>query len=78
MRGEVINLLVYLFPLPFQLQYPDARIMQINLTGFLDGKNAREFMAELWTLLISAEDSADGIPAAILEQKKDELKKRMV
>lgn len=52
--------------------------MQINLTGFLDGKNAREFMAELWTLLISAEDSTDGIPAAILEQKKDELKKRMV
>lgn len=60
------------------LQYPDARMMQINLTGFLNGKNAREFMAELWTLLISAEDSTDGIPAAILEQKKDEIKKRMV
>lgn len=53
-------------------------MMQINLTGFLNGKNAREFMAELWTLLISAEDSTDGIPAAILEQKKDEIKKRMV
>lgn len=52
--------------------------MQINLTGFLDGKNAREFMSELWSLLISAEDSTDGIPALILEQKKDELKKRMV
>ncbi|KAF8794026.1 Serine/arginine repetitive matrix protein 1 like protein [Argiope bruennichi] len=57
-------------------KYPDARMMQINLTGFLTGKYAREFMAELWALLISAEDSADGIPAAILEQKKDEIKKR--
>ncbi|PRD20558.1 UNVERIFIED_CONTAM: Srrm1 [Trichonephila clavipes] len=58
-------------------KYPDARMMQINLTGFLTGKYAREFMAELWSLLISAEDSSDGIPSAILEQKKDEIKKRM-
>lgn len=51
--------------------------MQINLTGFLNGKNARSFMAELWTLLISAQEN-DGIPESLLQKKKEEIKKRMV
>ena len=34
---------------------PDPRKMQINLTGFLNGKNARLFMGELWTHLNSAQ-----------------------
>ena len=34
---------------------PDPRKMQINLTGFLNGKNARIFMGELWALLNSAQ-----------------------
>ena len=29
--------------------------MQINITGFLQQKNAHEFMKELWTLLVSAQ-----------------------
>ncbi|KAJ1495523.1 PWI domain-containing protein [Baffinella frigidus] len=33
---------------------PDPRLMQINLTGFLE-RNAGAFMAELWKLLISAQ-----------------------
>eukprot|EP00094_Tigriopus_californicus_P000021 TCALIF_00021-PA protein Name:"Similar to SRRM1 Serine/arginine repetitive matrix protein 1 (Gallus gallus)" AED:0.08 eAED:0.08 QI:515/0.4/0.5/1/1/1/6/93/633 len=54
----------------------DPRKMQINLTGFLNGKNARIFMGELWTLLDSAQKSDSGIPQQILDQKKEELKKR--
>ena len=60
------------------LQYPDPRKMQINLTGFLNGKNARQFMGELWDLLVSAQDNDTGIPEAFLQQKKDQIKKRLV
>lgn len=52
--------------------------MQINLTGFLDGKNARLFMGELWELLLSAQASENGIPESFTQQKKEEIKKRMV
>lgn len=52
--------------------------MQINLTGFLNGKNAREFMKDLWPLLLSAQENIAGIPSAFLEQKKEEIKLRQV
>ena len=52
--------------------------MQINLTGFLNGKNARIFMSELWDLLLSAQDSSSGIPEVFMAQKKEEIKKRQV
>lgn len=52
--------------------------MQINLTGFLNAKNAREFMGQLWVLLLSAQDSVGGIPDEFVEQKKEEIKKRQV
>lgn len=52
--------------------------MQINLTGFLNGKNARLFMTDLWDLLLNAQDSATGIPDQMIELKKEEIKKRMV
>lgn len=52
--------------------------MQINLTGFLNGKNARIFMTDLWDLLLSAQESATGIPDQLIELKKEEIKKRMV
>lgn len=52
--------------------------MQLNLTGFLNGKNAREFMGELWALLVSAQNSPDGIPAELIENKKEEIKQRQV
>lgn len=67
----------FFFP-PFVSQFPDPKKMQINLTGFLNGKNARLFMQELWDLLLSAQDSVTGIPTQFLEQKKEEIKKRMV
>lgn len=53
-------------------------MMQINLTGFLNGKNAREFMRDLWPLLLSAQENIAGIPSAFLEQKKEEIKQRQV
>lgn len=52
--------------------------MQINLTGFLNGRNARAFMTDLWALLLSAQESPTGIPESLLQKKKDEIKKRMV
>ena len=39
---------------------PDPRKMQINLTGFVNGKNARIFMGELWALLASAQATESG------------------
>merc|ERR1719419_165040 len=55
---------------------PDPRKMQINLTGFLNGKNARLFMGELWTHLDSAQSSEAGIPLGMIEKKADEIKNR--
>lgn len=52
--------------------------MQINITGFLQSKNAREFMKELWTLLVSAQENIGGIPSSLLEKKKEEIKQRKV
>ncbi len=55
---------------------PDPRKMQINLTGFLNGKNARVFMGELWAMLDSAQKNESGIPQQLLDEKKEELKSR--
>ena len=52
--------------------------MQINITGFLNGKNARVFMKELWELLLSAQTNIGGIPSAFLEEKKEEIRQRKV
>lgn len=56
---------------------PDPKAMQLNLTGFLE-KDAGKFMEELWNLLISAHESLNGIPAIFLEQKKQEIREKMV
>lgn len=63
---------------PVYLQFPSGRDMQINLTGFLNAKNARMFLEELWALLLSAQDNIGGIPARFMEQKKEEIKRRQV
>lgn len=57
-------------------KYPCPKKMQINMTGFLNGKNARVFMDELWALLLSAQESETGIPADFILQKKEEILKR--
>ena len=50
----------------------DPKIMQIKLTGFLESKT-EEFMIQLWTLLIDAQNSIGGIPKEFLERKKKEI-----
>uniref|UniRef100_A0A0K8SVD8 Serine/arginine repetitive matrix protein 1 n=1 Tax=Lygus hesperus TaxID=30085 RepID=A0A0K8SVD8_LYGHE len=52
-------------------KFPDPKKMQINLTGFLNGKNARVFMTDLWELLLSAQESPSGIPDVLMEMKKE-------
>ena len=66
-----------IFPLTSS-QDPDPRKMQINLTGFLNGKNARIFMGELWKLLDSAQNNDSGIPQEMIDKKKEEIKNRRV
>ena len=51
----------------------DPKVMQLTLTGFLEA-NTPAFMRELWDLLLSAQANPHGIPAAFLEQKKEELR----
>lgn len=60
------------------LQHPDPKEIQINLTGFLNPRNARIFLGELWELLASAQAHVSGIPEQFIEQKKEEIKKRQV
>lgn len=56
-------------------QHPDGKSMQINMTGFLGKTNARNFMQELWDLLLDAQDNPNGIPTKLIELKKAEMKK---
>jgi serine/arginine repetitive matrix protein 1 len=52
--------------------------MQINLTGFLNGKNARTFMGELWKLLNEAQNNAAGIPQEFIDKKIVDMKVKKV
>jgi serine/arginine repetitive matrix protein 1 len=53
----------------------DPRVLQINLTGFLE-KNTSLFCKELWGLLLSAARSPSGIPQQFLDAKAAELQAR--
>ena len=55
---------------------PDPRKCQINLTGFLE-QNSVVFVTELWKLLVSAQESPAGIPATFVEEKQQEIRRRM-
>ena len=68
----------FVFNLLENNQHPDPKDMQMNLTGFLNGKNARIFMQELWDLLTSAQENIGGIPTIFLEQKKEEIRQKKV
>ena len=46
-------------------QMPDPREIQINLGGFMDSYGAASFTSELWTLLLSAQETVGGVPAAV-------------
>lgn len=64
--------------LPHSLQALDPRKMQINLTGFLNAKNARAFMAKLWAHLVSASESDVGISEEIVQTKVREIEEEEV
>ncbi|KAL8755262.1 MAG: hypothetical protein Q9199_003779 [Rusavskia elegans] len=53
-------------------RFPDIKVLQIQLTGFLD-KDTPKFCKELWTLCLSAQSNPQGVPKELLEAKKLEL-----
>lgn len=56
---------------------PDIKVLQIQLTGFLD-KDTAKFCKELWSLCHSAQASPQGVPKELLEAKKLELRQEKV
>ncbi|KAI4173083.1 MAG: hypothetical protein LQ343_003193 [Gyalolechia ehrenbergii] len=53
-------------------RFPDIKVLQIQLTGFLD-KDTPRFCKELWNLCLSAQSNPQGVPKELLEAKKLEL-----
>ncbi|MCJ1485047.1 hypothetical protein MMC06_005220 [Schaereria dolodes] len=53
-------------------RFPDIKVLQIQLTGFLD-KDTAKFCKELWSLCLSAQGNPQGVPKELLEAKKLEL-----
>ncbi|KAI4186894.1 MAG: hypothetical protein L6R41_003172 [Letrouitia leprolyta] len=53
-------------------RFPDIKVLQIQLTGFLD-KDTPKFCKELWSLCLSAQSNQQGVPKELLEAKKLEL-----
>ncbi|KAL9593987.1 MAG: hypothetical protein Q9179_005605 [Wetmoreana sp. 5 TL-2023] len=53
-------------------RFPDIKVLQIQLTGFLD-KDTPKFCKDLWTLCLSAQSNPQGVPKELLEAKKAEL-----
>lgn len=68
----------YVFSQLEDKQFPDGKMIQIMMTGFLGKTKARMFMAELWTTLGQAQDSPQGVPVELMERKRDELLKKKV
>jgi len=55
-------------------QSPDPRVMQIQLTGFLE-RDAKPFTEELWNHIVTASRNPGGIPTKMLEDTKRKLAK---
>ncbi|PWN23372.1 PWI domain-containing protein [Microstroma glucosiphilum] len=53
--------------------HPNPRQLQLSLTGFLESSTPK-FMAELWDLLLSAQESIGGIPQQFVDKKKEEMR----
>lgn len=59
------------------MQGVNGKEIQIQITGFME-KNTGKFMKELWTLLLSAQKNASGVPQQFLDAKEEELLKKKV
>ena len=55
----------------------DAKKIQIQLTGFME-KNTVKFMKELWSLLLSAQQNASGVPQQFLDAEEEEMRQKKV
>ncbi|KAI9081790.1 hypothetical protein K1719_036052 [Acacia pycnantha] len=55
----------------------NGKEVQIQITGFME-KNTGKFMKELWSLLLSAQKNASGVPQQFLDAKEEELRKKKV
>uniref|UniRef100_A0A0E0GKQ5 PWI domain-containing protein n=1 Tax=Oryza nivara TaxID=4536 RepID=A0A0E0GKQ5_ORYNI len=53
----------------------DGKKIQIQLTGFME-KNTVKFMKELWSLLLSAQQNASGVPQQFLDAKEAEIQQK--
>merc|ERR1719161_370669 len=53
----------------------DPRQMQINLTGFMERK-AAPFCRDLWSHLLSAQQSVIGVPNQFIEDKKKQMEEK--
>jgi len=53
----------------------DPKSLQLNLTPFMERK-AKVFCSELWTHLLSAQESSVGVPQSFLDLKKQELQEK--
>ncbi|OMO91165.1 hypothetical protein COLO4_18578 [Corchorus olitorius] len=53
----------------------NGKEVQISLTGFME-KNTGKFMKELWSLLLSAQSNASGVPQQFLDAKEEETRKK--
>ncbi|XVF46572.1 hypothetical protein PTKIN_Ptkin03bG0037900 [Pterospermum kingtungense] len=53
----------------------NGKQVQVSLTGFME-KNTVKFMKELWSLLLSAQRNASGVPQQFLDAKEEETRKK--
>jgi hypothetical protein len=54
----------------------DPRRAQLDLEGFLGGREAALFASKLWTMMLDAQDSPSGIPKVLVEKKKEEMRRQ--
>uniref|UniRef100_A0A0D9VSE6 PWI domain-containing protein n=1 Tax=Leersia perrieri TaxID=77586 RepID=A0A0D9VSE6_9ORYZ len=58
-----------------EVKEADGKKIQIQLTGFME-KNTVKFMKELWSLLLSAQQNASGVPQQFLDAKEAEIQQK--
>ncbi|ORX82059.1 PWI domain-containing protein [Anaeromyces robustus] len=68
-------LINYIYETLEESSSPDPKLLQLNLTGFLE-KNAASFVHDLWKLILSAQDGIAGIPKEQIDAKIKEIQKQ--
>merc|ERR1712083_691568 len=53
----------------------DPKLLQVNMTGFMERK-AAHFCSELWKHLLSAQESPVGVPQQFIDEKKEDLRQK--